>query len=97
MEEDSPDQPSAVYSPAQPMSDNTSWSLLSLKRGRVCHCCSAAFVLVSSLELHLASVHGESMPVPEWIVDSMTQVSMQSVLDVISLPGLIQESSQLLV
>ncbi|KAL8623406.1 hypothetical protein ACOMHN_063716 [Nucella lapillus] len=54
------DEPSAVYSTVQPMSDNTSGSLLSLNTSHVCQRCFASFVLFSSLELHLATFHGES-------------------------------------
>ncbi|KAL8608024.1 hypothetical protein ACOMHN_023840 [Nucella lapillus] len=60
MKEEPQDEPSAVYSTVQPMSDNTSGSLLSLNSSHVCQRCFASFVLFSSLELHLATFHGES-------------------------------------
>ncbi|KAL8564126.1 hypothetical protein ACOMHN_035731 [Nucella lapillus] len=55
------DEPSAVYSTVQPMSDNTSGSLLSIYASHVCHRCFDTFVLFSSLELHLATFHGETL------------------------------------
>ncbi|KAL8571394.1 hypothetical protein ACOMHN_061637 [Nucella lapillus] len=60
MKEEPHDEPSAVYSTVQPMSDNTSPSLLSHNTSHVCQRCSATFVLFSSLELHLATFHGET-------------------------------------
>ncbi|KAL8571395.1 hypothetical protein ACOMHN_061638 [Nucella lapillus] len=61
MKEESHDEPSAVYSTAQPMSDNTSPSLLSHNTSHVCQRCSATFVLFSSLELHMVTFHGETL------------------------------------
>ncbi|KAL8620837.1 hypothetical protein ACOMHN_033234 [Nucella lapillus] len=60
MEKEPQDEPSAVYSTVQPMSDNTSGSLLSLNTSHVCQRCSATFVLFSSLELHMVTFHGET-------------------------------------
>ncbi|KAL8564694.1 hypothetical protein ACOMHN_004187 [Nucella lapillus] len=59
MKEEPQDEPPAVYSTVQPMSDNTSGSLLSLNTSHVCQRCSATFVLFSSLELHMVTLHGE--------------------------------------
>ncbi|KAL8618505.1 hypothetical protein ACOMHN_000650 [Nucella lapillus] len=61
MKEEPQDQPSAVYSTVQPMSDNTSGSLLSHNASQVCQRCSATFVLFSSLELHMVTFHGETL------------------------------------
>ncbi|KAL8571393.1 hypothetical protein ACOMHN_061636 [Nucella lapillus] len=61
MKEEPQDEPSAVYSTVQPMSDNTSPSLLSLNTSHVCQCCFATFILFSSLELHMATLHGEAL------------------------------------
>ena len=81
MEEDWSDQLSPVLSTTRPVSDVTSGSLLCLKRGRVCQRCPVAFVLVSSLELHLASVHGEPLPFAWWIDRSEGQVSNTATID----------------
>ncbi|KAL8568913.1 hypothetical protein ACOMHN_017085 [Nucella lapillus] len=61
MKEEPQDEPSAVYSTVQPMSDNTSGSLSSLNSSHVCQHCFATFVLFSSLELHMATFHGETL------------------------------------
>ncbi|KAL8603215.1 hypothetical protein ACOMHN_025230 [Nucella lapillus] len=61
MKEEPQDQPSTVYNTVQPMSDNTSGSLLSLNTSHVCQRCSATFVLFSSLELHMVTLHGETL------------------------------------
>ncbi|KAL8557903.1 hypothetical protein ACOMHN_064337 [Nucella lapillus] len=62
VKEEPQDEPSAVYSTVQPMSDNTSGSLLlSLNTSHVCQRCSATFVLFSSLELHMVTFHGETL------------------------------------
>ncbi|KAL8558640.1 hypothetical protein ACOMHN_022563 [Nucella lapillus] len=62
VKEEPQDEPSAVYSTAQPMSDNTSGSLLSLNTtSHVCQRCSATFILFSGLELHMVTFHGESL------------------------------------
>ncbi|KAL8620938.1 hypothetical protein ACOMHN_044085 [Nucella lapillus] len=58
MKEEQQDQPSST---AQPMSDNTSGSLLSLNASHVCQRCSATFVLFSSLGLHMVTFHGEAL------------------------------------
>ncbi|KAL8594193.1 hypothetical protein ACOMHN_030087 [Nucella lapillus] len=62
VKEEPQDESPAVYSTVQPMSDNTSGSLLlSLNTSHVCQRCSATFVLFSSLELHTATFHGETL------------------------------------
>ncbi|KAL8571397.1 hypothetical protein ACOMHN_061640 [Nucella lapillus] len=61
MKEEPHDEPSAVYSTVQPMSDNTAGLLLTLYASHVCHHCFDTFVLFSSLELHLATFHGETL------------------------------------
>ncbi|KAL8568914.1 hypothetical protein ACOMHN_017086 [Nucella lapillus] len=61
MKEEPQDEPPAVYSTVQPMSDNTSGSLPSLNSSHVCQRCFATFILFSSLELHMATFHGETL------------------------------------
>ncbi|KAL8613419.1 hypothetical protein ACOMHN_057139 [Nucella lapillus] len=60
VKEEPQDQPSAVYSTVQPLSDSTE-SLPSLNTSHVCQHCSASFALLSSLELHMATFHGETL------------------------------------
>ncbi|KAL8603214.1 hypothetical protein ACOMHN_025229 [Nucella lapillus] len=74
VKEEPQDELSAVYSPVQPMSDNTSGSLLSQNTSRACQRCSAVFMLSSSLEVHMETFHGETLhselPVASRLQDS---------------------------
>ncbi|KAL8589786.1 hypothetical protein ACOMHN_020789 [Nucella lapillus] len=74
IKEEPQDEPSAVYSTVQPMSDNTAESPLSLNTSHVCQRCSAVFTLSGSLEVHMETFHGETkhsaLPVASRLQDS---------------------------
>ncbi|KAL8614797.1 hypothetical protein ACOMHN_065577 [Nucella lapillus] len=81
IEEEPQDQPSAVYSTVQPMSDNTSGSLLSLNTSHACQRCSAVFKLFSSLRVHLETFHGVGHSASELPVASSLQDSASEITD----------------
>ncbi|KAL8613417.1 hypothetical protein ACOMHN_057137 [Nucella lapillus] len=77
MNEEPQDQPSAVYSTVQPLSDNTSGLLLKLNTSHACQHCSAVFMLSSSLKVHLETFHGKTLhselPVASRLHDSASE------------------------
>ncbi|KAL8594194.1 hypothetical protein ACOMHN_030088 [Nucella lapillus] len=82
VKEEPEDEPPAVYSTAQPMSDNSSGSLLSFNTDHACQHCSAVFMASSSLEVHLETIHGETLlhselPVASGLQDSASDDTEQ--------------------